>query len=80
MSSAISAGEAATATVATATPELGFDPDALRAKYRQERDTRQRPDGINQFVEVAGDYVIMLTTPMSSLVSPVRRCRTTSMC
>jgi cation diffusion facilitator CzcD-associated flavoprotein CzcO len=56
MSSAISAGEAATATVATATPELGFDPDALRAKYRQERDTRQRPDGINQFVEVAGDF------------------------
>lgn len=35
---------------------LGFDPDALREKYRQERDKRLHPDGIDQFVEIAGDF------------------------
>jgi hypothetical protein len=34
--------------------ELGFDPDALRARYRAERDKRLRPDGIRQFVEPTG--------------------------
>jgi cyclohexanone monooxygenase len=56
MSSALSAGEAGSANAATATAEFGFDPDALRAKYRHERDVRLRPDGIDQFVEVAGDF------------------------
>jgi cation diffusion facilitator CzcD-associated flavoprotein CzcO len=36
--------------------ELGFDPDALRSKYRDERAKRLRPDGIDQYLEVAGDY------------------------
>src|SRR5262249_22169719 len=36
--------------------ELGFDPDALRAKYRAERDKRLRPDGIAQYVELAGGF------------------------
>jgi cyclohexanone monooxygenase len=36
--------------------ELGFDPDALRARYRAERDKRLRPDGIEQFIEPAGDF------------------------
>jgi cation diffusion facilitator CzcD-associated flavoprotein CzcO len=35
--------------------DLGFDPDALRAKYREERDKRLRPDGIDQYVQVAGE-------------------------
>ena len=35
--------------------ELGFDPDALRAKYREERDKRLRPDGLRQYVEMKGD-------------------------
>jgi cyclohexanone monooxygenase len=35
---------------------LGFDPDALRARYRAERDKRLRPDGIQQFVEPTGDF------------------------
>ncbi len=35
--------------------ELGFDPDALRAKYREERDKRLRPDGLDQYVRVEGD-------------------------
>ncbi len=37
-------------------PGLDFDPDALRDKYRQERDKRLRPDGNDQYVEVKGDF------------------------
>jgi cyclohexanone monooxygenase len=37
-------------------PELDFDPDALREKYRQERDRRLRPDANAQYVEVKGDF------------------------
>jgi cation diffusion facilitator CzcD-associated flavoprotein CzcO len=36
--------------------DLGFDPDALRAKYRAERDRRIRADGNDQYVEVKGDF------------------------
>ncbi len=36
--------------------DLGFDPDALRDKYRQERDKRLRSDGNKQYVEVKGDF------------------------
>lgn len=36
--------------------ELGFDPDALREKYRIERDRRMRPEGEHQYVEVKGKY------------------------
>ena len=32
--------------------DLGFDPDALRAKYREERDKRIRSDGNEQYLEV----------------------------
>ncbi|HYL59823.1 MAG TPA: NAD(P)/FAD-dependent oxidoreductase [Candidatus Acidoferrales bacterium] len=35
---------------------LDFDPDALREKYRQERDKRIRVDGNEQYVEVKGDF------------------------
>ena len=37
-------------------PDLGFDPDALRDKYREERDRRLRADANDQYVEVAGDF------------------------
>jgi cyclohexanone monooxygenase len=43
--------------------DLGFDPDALRNKYRQERDRRLRPDGNNQYVEVKGDFTHYLDDP-----------------
>ncbi|MFK8051258.1 MAG: flavin-containing monooxygenase [Halioglobus sp.] len=33
-----------------------FDPDALRDKYRAERDKRVRADGNDQYVEVTGDF------------------------
>jgi cation diffusion facilitator CzcD-associated flavoprotein CzcO len=39
-----------------AAPDLGFDPAALREKYRQERDKRLRPDFNDQYVEAAGDF------------------------
>ena len=36
--------------------EIDFDPDALRAKYRDERDKRIRPDGNEQYVEVEAEF------------------------
>jgi cyclohexanone monooxygenase len=36
--------------------QLDFDPDALRAKYREERDKRLRADGNEQYIEVKGDF------------------------
>ncbi len=39
-----------------AEPALDFDPDALREKYRVERDKRLRPDANAQYVEVKGDF------------------------
>lgn len=38
------------------TSDLGFDPDALREKYRQEREKRLRPDGNDQYREVVGGF------------------------
>jgi cyclohexanone monooxygenase len=35
---------------------LDFDPDALREKYRQERERRLRPDRVDQYVEMAGSF------------------------
>jgi cyclohexanone monooxygenase len=35
---------------------IDFDPDALRAKYREERDKRVRSDGNEQYLEVKGDF------------------------
>ena len=40
-----------------------FDPDALREKYREERDKRLRSDGNEQYVEVVGDYARYLDDP-----------------
>jgi cation diffusion facilitator CzcD-associated flavoprotein CzcO len=44
---------------------LPFDPDALRARYAQERDRRLRPDGIAQYVEVAGEFAGFAEDPWS---------------
>jgi hypothetical protein len=35
---------------------LDFDPEVLRARYREERDRRVRSDGNDQYVEVKGDF------------------------
>ncbi len=40
----------------TALDTGGLDVDALRAKYRAERDKRVRPDGNAQYVEIAGRF------------------------
>ena len=46
-----------TATVSsTSNGGIDFDPDVLRAKYREERDKRVRSDGNEQYVEVQGDF------------------------
>ena len=43
--------------------ELEFDPDALRRRYREERDKRIREDGNSQYVEITGDYAHYLDDP-----------------
>ena len=35
---------------------LDFDPDALREKYRHERDRRLRPEANDQYVEITSDF------------------------
>ncbi len=42
---------------------LGFDPEALRARYRAERDKRLRRDGNEQYQEVVGDFARYLDDP-----------------
>ncbi len=42
---------------------LDFDPEALRAKYREERDKRLRSDGNQQYVEVKGDFSRYIDDP-----------------
>jgi cation diffusion facilitator CzcD-associated flavoprotein CzcO len=48
---------------ASAEPALDFDPDALREKYRRERDRRLRPDANAQYVEVKGDFTHYIDDP-----------------
>ncbi|MBV1930631.1 MAG: NAD(P)/FAD-dependent oxidoreductase [Porticoccaceae bacterium] len=43
--------------------ELDFDPEALREKYRQERDKRIRKDGMSQFQEPEGDFSKYIDDP-----------------
>ena len=54
--------------------KLDFDPDALREKYRQERDKRVRADG-NDAVRRGrpASSPTTPTTPTSSRGSPARR-------
>ena len=51
--------------------ELAFDPDTLREKYRAERDKRVRPDGNEQYTEVAGDFSNFIDDPY--LETPIER-------
>jgi cyclohexanone monooxygenase len=53
---------AARYTVSTM-PTTPFDPDALRERYRAERDKRLRPDGNEQYVEMAGQFAHFLDDP-----------------
>ena len=47
-----------------------FEPDALREKYREQRDKRLRPDGNDQYVEIAGRYAHYAEDPY---VAPITR-------
>jgi cyclohexanone monooxygenase len=47
-----------------------FDPDALREKYRLERDKRLRADGNEQYVEVRGEFAHFVEDPY---VEPLER-------
>ncbi len=49
-------------STSTTTP-MGFDPDALRDRYRRERDKRLRPEGNDQYVEITGQYAHYLDDP-----------------
>ncbi|GMU46623.1 MAG: monooxygenase [Porticoccaceae bacterium] len=51
--------------------ELDFDPDALRAKYREERDKRLRPEGASQYQEVTGDFSRYVDDPY--IDAPIER-------
>jgi cyclohexanone monooxygenase len=53
-----------------AAPEMPFDPDVLRKRYRTERDKRLRSDGSSQYVEIAGRYAAYLDDPY---LEPVER-------
>ncbi len=52
----------------TATSPPAFDPDALRQKYRSERDKRIRTDGNAQYLEVAGSFAHYLHDPSREVV------------
>jgi len=60
-----STDEMSAATSASA-PDLGFDTDALREKYRAEREKRLRPDGNNQYIEVTGQFAHYLDDPYAN--------------
>ena len=59
-----------TAETAGPAAELAFDPEALRAKYREERDKRLRADGNEQYIEMKGRFAHYLEDPY---VEPITR-------
>ena len=50
-------------TVTETTAREHIDADALRRKYREERDKRLRADGNEQYVEIAGQFAHYLEDP-----------------
>jgi cyclohexanone monooxygenase len=50
----------------TDTQQQDFDPDALREKYRLERDKRLRPDGNDQYLNVVGPYERFVKDPFAT--------------
>ena len=51
--------------------EIGFDPEALRARYREERDKRLRTDANEQYVEMKGKFAHYLDDPY--IDAPINR-------
>jgi len=56
-------GEADKTTTTNGNGGLDFDPEALRAKYQEERDKRIRVDHNDQYVEVQGDFSRYMNDP-----------------
>lgn len=54
----------------TETVGLAFDVEALRQKYADERARRLRPDGIAQYVEIAGEFAHFADDPWATEVLP----------
>ena len=50
-------------TIADLVGDLPFDPDALRDKYRDERDKRLRSDGNEQYIEVTAEFSSYVDDP-----------------
>lgn len=46
-----------------AVADLGFDPEALRERYRHEREKRLRADGTDQYLEVTGEFSHFIDDP-----------------
>ncbi len=42
---------------------LGFNPESLRARYREERDKRLRADGNDQYLQIKGEFAHFLDDP-----------------
>ncbi|HEU5082032.1 MAG TPA: NAD(P)/FAD-dependent oxidoreductase [Acidimicrobiales bacterium] len=59
-----------TTTEPRADRDRDLDPEALRERYRAERDKRLRPDGNEQYVEMVGQFAKYLEDPY---VAPVER-------
>ncbi|MEV8358387.1 MAG: monooxygenase [Actinobacteria bacterium] len=51
------------------TVNIDFDPAEVRARYAQERERRLRPEGIKQFVEVAGEFSHLDRDPHADPIS-----------
>jgi cation diffusion facilitator CzcD-associated flavoprotein CzcO len=51
-----------------AATDLKFDPDALRDRYRLERDKRLRPEGNAQYLEMTGQFADYLEDPYLPVV------------
>src|SRR5579864_2509131 len=51
------------------TPAGPLDHDALRAKYRGEREKRLRADGNDQFIEISGRFAHYLDDPYVPVVA-----------
>ena len=47
----------------TSTDDLGFNPDELRQRYRDERDKRVRAEANEQYTEIAGEFAHYLDDP-----------------
>src|ERR1044072_7059785 len=52
---------------------MTVDHDALREKYREERDKRLRPDGNDQYLEPTGRFASMLDDPYTERIDRAPR-------